>query len=721
MTGPHQAGIGSRMRAGDLWGGLAAVAVLLPQAMAFGVALYALAGLDAAGGAYAGLLGTALLCVATGLAGGTRGLISAPTGPSLVLLGGAAAALTGAGLQNTQLLLGLAAVTVAAGVFQFLIGITGGGRLIKYIPFPVVSGFMTGSAILMVASQMKPLTATGVSADWDAWVWLPAVAAVATMGAAYGVTRVVRWIPGPVAGLIVGTLLFHLIASFNGSALPDIWLIGALPKVQALAYDVSVETLRILPWGIILPAALALAVLALLDTLLTAVIADVATGTRHDSRRELMGQGCGQVLSGLFGGMAGAGTTAATIVAIKSGGYRWVGTAAGIAFFILVSVAGDIGRILPISVLAGIILYVAIGMVDLDILAWLKRKRLRQDAVIALLVTAITVFYDLMIAVGVGVAIAIVLFIREEIKSPVVHRRSTAKQTHSIRQRTADERELLDRHGDRIILYELRGNLFFGTADRLFEELMSDLDDPNWIILHMRKVTQIDLTAIRFLRQIASRLNNHGGTLIFCNVHKGAGVGRSIQKTFKKISAGRARVQVLTFNGKDEALDFAENALLEELGHAATQMNDEVPLAENDLCRSLSADEIAYLGELLITRTCKKGEKIFSTADIGDELYIVLRGQVDIRLPTTKHHYKRLASCGPGTFFGELALLNPGPRAANAVTVRKTTLLGLNRAAFEKLQQDHPATAINLLTSLCETQVAQQRWSVQEMQRLSEW
>jgi SulP family sulfate permease len=137
MADSLQTGSDSRIRPGDVWGGLAAVAVLLPQAMAFGVALYALADLDAAAGACAGLLGTALLCTATGVFGGTRGLISAPTGPSLVLLSGAAAALAAAGLQNGQLLLGLAAVTVAAGIFQFLIGITGGGRLIKYIPFPV--------------------------------------------------------------------------------------------------------------------------------------------------------------------------------------------------------------------------------------------------------------------------------------------------------------------------------------------------------------------------------------------------------------------------------------------------------------------------------------------------------------------------------------------------------------------------------------------------------
>jgi CRP-like cAMP-binding protein len=255
----------------------------------------------------------------------------------------------------------------------------------------------------------------------------------------------------------------------------------------------------------------------------------------------------------------------------------------------------------------------------------------------------------------------------------------------------------------------------------LFEELLSDLDGPNWIILHMRKVTQIDLTAIRFLRQIATRLNKHGGTLIFCNVYKRSGMGKSLEKTFRKISAGEAGVRVRTFNGKDEALEYAENALLEELGYAATGAGDHVPLADNDLCRNLEPEEVEHLGALLTHRACKKGEKVFSITDTGDELYIVLSGQVDIRLPTAKHHYKRLASCGPGTFFGELALLNPGPRVADAVAVRKTELLVMNGAAFQRLRTGHPGAAINLLTALCETQVAHQRWSMQEIQRLSEW
>ena len=511
----------------------------------------------------------------------------------------------------------------------------------------------------------------------------------------------------------------HAMAAAKHVPLPRPWMIGELPAIQAAAYEVSTSTIAAMPWTVIVPAALALAVLASLDTLLTSVVADVASGARHDSRRELMGQGVGQIATGLCGGMAGAGTTAATVVAIKSGGRRWAAVAAGLSFLALVTVAGKLGALLPISVLAGIILYVAIGMVDRDILLWIRRRRTQMDAVIAVLVAAITVSYDLMAAVGVGVTIAIILFIRREITSPVVHRRSTGRQVRSIRRRNENENQLLDHHGDRIVFFELRGNLFFATADRLFEEMLDDLDHPTWVILHMRRVSQIDFTAIRFLHQIAARLEAHGGQLLFCNVHRRMGVGKNIQDTLKQIGSGTAP-RVLTFNGKDEALEYAEDTLLQSLKCTPTRIGDAVELERNELCRYIEADEIGPLRETIYERTLRHDEALFAKGEHGDEIYIVIRGQVDIRLPTTAHHYKRLASCGPGSFFGELTLLKPGLRAADAIAVRDTQLLVLDRQGLDRLQEKYPGVASNLLRALCEIQVARLRWTSFELQRLSE-
>lgn len=710
-----------RLSAGDVWGGLAASAVVLPQAIAFGVTLLAPGGFTASQGAIAGLLGAAIVCIISGVSGGTRGLISSPTGPTLVLLAGAMASFMANGITGGELLLNLMAVIIITGLMQILIGLSGGGHLIKYIPYPVVSGFLTGSAILMVISQVKPLSGNGYDESWSTWWWLPLLAALVTLLATELIPRFNKQIPGTIAGLFTGTILFHLLALVHGAALPDTWLIGQLPAIDSAKLDLSIALLQVLDWHIILPAAITLSILASVDTLLTSVIADVNTGARHSANRELVGQGLGQISSGFSGGMAVAGTTGATVVAIKSGGRRWAAVIAGVTLFAMILFARDIGRILPISVLAGIILSVSLHMLDLDIVGWLKRKKTRQDAGIALLVTGVTVGYDLMAAVAVGVVIAIIQFIRTQIRMHVVHRRSTRKQVRSVLARSVEERNLLEENGDRIILYELRGNLFFATADSLLEKLANDLDRPNYIILHLRRVLQIDLTAIKFFHQIAARLKRSGGQLIFCNVHKEIGIGKKMNKALRRVSPSAIDYVVKTFNGRDEALEYAENALLRELGLEPAEFVSYHALAENELCIDLADEERAELQTVLQPRFLETGEKLFSVGETGEQLYLVLSGEIEIRLPTTKHHYKRLATNQPGTYFGELSLLNPGPRAADAVAVYKTEVLILSRDGLNDLANRFPTTAIKLLMSLARTQGDHLRWTTMELRHLSEW
>lgn len=707
--------------AGDLWGALTATAILLPQAMAIGVTLYALAGGNVASGAGAGLITTALLCFAAGLVGGAPGVISAPTGPALVLLAGALAALAAQGLQGPHLMLGLAMVIVLAGVLQFLIGLSGGGQLIKYIPSPVISGFMTGSALLMIKSQTTAVTGAGAGADWHDWRWLPALAALITIAGVRLTPRLLPRVPGPIAGLLLGTLAFHGLVVVHGGVPPSPWLIGKLVGLQWDSLGVPLAALRDLPYRVMLPSAAALAVLTALNTLLTAVVADAATGLRHNARRTLMGQGMGTIASALAGGIAGSGTTAATLVAVKSGGARWVSGVVAVFFLVLIVFAGDAGRVLPTGALAGVIIAVAIDVADRDILVWARQRRTRQDAMIAVLVTGITVFYNLVAAVGGGVAIAILLFIREQAATPIVSRRSSAREARSIKARPEAERTLIEQHGERIVIFELRGNLFFGTTDRLIDELGPALNGPNWVILHLRKVTHIDLTAVKLLQQVANRLHQRGGLLLFCELHAQSGVGEDFEQALRLISDKRSNAPVRTFNGRDEALEFAENALLEILDYSRTRIDEVVPLVSNAIVRYLNTIQIDVLAQHLQARHVAQGANLFIEGESGDELYLVMCGQVDIQLRTTTHHYKRLAVYGAGSFFGELALLKQGPRAAHAVAAAPTDLMVLSYTAFDAIKRHEAALAIALLIAICDTLVNNQRWSTRELQRLSEW
>ena len=526
----------TRFTQGDLWGGLAASAVILPQATAFGIALWTPYSTDPASAALAGLITTIALCLFSGLSSGTRGMVSSPTGPTMVLVSGALVSLSANGFQGVELISNIAVLLFISGVLQILIGLSNGGRLIKYIPYPVVAGFMTGSAILMVMSQVKMLELSHFEHVFASGLWIPWVTALVTLLSILMMPRLLPGIPGTVSGLVIGVAVFHSLFFITPFEYQASWVVGRLPDLTSLQL-VLPDSLNTIPWSIILPVSIALAVLSSLDSLLTSMVTDVATGERHNAKRELTGQGIGQSMAALFGGIAGAGTTGASLVAIKSGGRHWVAVVSAVGFFMIILLMGPVASLLPISVLAGIILHVAIaGMLERDIFAWLKRRKNRLDAATALLVTSVTVAYDLMIAVAVGLLFATFQFVRAQIKAPVIHRRSNISQHPSLKQRSENERSFLELHADDIIIYELKGNLFFGTTDRLFEEVSAELDKPISIIFDMGRIQQVDLSAVRMLQQMATRLTQANGELIFTNVRSGKGLSRKVDKTLRKIS-----------------------------------------------------------------------------------------------------------------------------------------------------------------------------------------
>ncbi|MCW8955938.1 MAG: SulP family inorganic anion transporter [Gammaproteobacteria bacterium] len=705
---------------GDLWGGISASAVMLPQATAFGIALWAPYSQQPALGAMAGLITAIALCFFSGLSRGTTGMVSAPTGPTMVLVSGALVSLSINGYSGSQLIIHIGLMLFISGLLQIIIGLSNGGKLIKFIPYPVVTGFMTGSALLMIHSQINMLELTSIDHVLTQQLWIPWLTALITFA---GMQLVPRWlpkIPGTVSGLIVGSLSFHLLSQLTHFSYPQQWVVGQLPKLASIQMIIP-TSLDNIAWYIILPVSLALAVLSSLDSLLTSVLADVATGERHQAKRELTGQGVGQMLAALFGGIAGAGTTGASLVAIKSGGRHWAPVVSALTFLFIILALSPVAALLPISVLAGIILHVAIlGMLERDILLWLKRRSSRMDAFTALLVTAVTIAYDLMVAVAVGLILSVLMFLRSQILTPVIHRQSNIKQHPSLRRRTEEERNLLDKHADRIMIYELKGNLFFGTVDHLFEQFNFDSRHPQQIILDMARVQQVDLTAVKMLQQMTDRLKDAGGELLFTNVRRGKGLSHKVEKTLRQISPHHSGdYPVKTFIDADEAIEYAENRLLKQLGEEIRE-NQRVELEDSSLLHGLPSDSIHILRQVLSPLSLKSGDVLFYTNDMGKELYIVLEGEVDILLPYGDGHYKRLSKFGPGAFFGEIAFLKPGPRTADAKAMSDTELVMLSRKGFQQLREQYPETAVKLLMRLGRELSDRLRWSDGELRRLAE-
>ena len=708
-----------REHAGDLLGGITATAVALPQAMGLGVVLFTALGFDAASGALAGLMGAAILSMCSGLAGATTGMISAPNGPVTMLLVASLYDISSGGIESSALLTSLALILALAGIIQIVLGLTLGGYLVKYIPFPVIAGLVTGIGLLMIFSQIESITRTAIT-DVDGLLKaLPFVIALFTLASIHISARLWPRVPCILAGMIFGMLCFHLIIFFISSEVPARWVVGEIPSIQGIIKMPELQDIKTLPWLKILIAAFAVAMLASIDCLLTAVVADGQTRSRHDSKKELTAQGIGQILAGLFGAVGGGGTKGSTLVAIDSGGRRWAAVVCAIVIFSLILFAGDVGHYLPISVLAGVIAYVGINLIDLNIINWLQRKRLRIDAFVAVAVILSTLVYDLLFGLGVGLIGSMLLYIRGQIRVPVLHDRATGKDRRSLQQRTLAENRLLDDYGDRIIYLELRGNLFFGTADRLYNELLKDLEKPIWMVINLRRVQHIDSSAVHLLAQMASRLQQSGGTMVFSNVIKHSGGFKKINKAFRQLGSIDELSSVKTFPSTDVALQFAEDNLLESIGAEPQLKQFKVSIEDNRLCSNLNKKTIKALTKVLQTAQFPKKKILFKQGDPGESIYLVLSGEVEIRLPIGRYHYKRAAKIGPGNYFGSVAFLRPGLRSTTGVVTADCELMVLDRKSLKTLMKkgEHEAV-VHILESVARTVASQLRWSRSELTRL---
>ncbi len=708
------------VRLGDLWGGVAATAVALPQSMGLGVVLLTGIGLEPSRGAMAGLLGAAVLCLCSGLAGATRGMISAPNGPVTLLLVASLASLAAGGTAPGALPAALAAILVIGGGFQALLGATRGGHMVKLIPFPVVAGLVTSVGILMIRSQVPVVIApaAGVEGVWRA---VPALTVLITLAAIRLTPILVPRLPGVIGGFVLGIAGFHLLAAIQPGPIPAAWVVGEIPALGRLAVLPEPALWRTLPWGQIVAASAALAVVASIDCLLTAVVADGRTDGRHDARRELIAQGTAQLIAALLGGVGGGGTKGSTLVAIAAGGSRRPALVAGVLFLSLLLFAGRVGLYLPLGVLAGVIIYVGIEMIDLDILGWLQHRRLRTDALVALAVVTTTVAYNLLVGVAVGVVGSVLLFVLAQLRLPVIHERSTGRTRRSLKARDELERRLLDEHGDRIVYVELRGNLFFGTAEQVFDQLHADLRRPIWLVLNMRRVQHVDSSAIHIFRQMAARLARHGGTMVYANVFKHIGGVRKMNKAFRQLGRIPGLPKVKTFPSTDAALEYAEDRLLESLGHAPPRHRRRVAVEDNALCAGLGEATRALLAATVRPLLLPRKALVFARGDPGDAIYLVARGEVEIRLPTGRYHYKRLAKIGPGGYFGEGGFLTPGRRSASAYVTRRARLYVLDREALLALEARGEHEAVRrILEAVARTVVAKLHWARAELDRLEQ-
>lgn len=496
---------------GDLSGGLVAGIIALPLALAFGVQ----SGLGAA----AGLYGAIAVGVFAALFGGTATQASGPTGPMTVV---SASIVVFAVEQTGSLETGLGIVLLsflAGGVFQVLLGFAGVGKYIKYFPYPVVSGFMSGVGLIIVFLQLWPLLGssspkstievfTRIGEPLSVVNWSAVGLGALTLSVNYAFPRITKRVPSVLVALLAGT----------GVALAaglDVPTIGDIPKgFPALRF----ENILVVPskyYGFVIQSGITLALLGSIDSLLTSVIADNLTKDQHDSKRELIGQGIGNMIAALFGGIPGAGATKGTVVAINAGAKtRLSGITHGLFQLAALLGAGALVSYIPLSVLAGLLISVGVAIIDYKGIKHLRHIP-KADGLVMVVVLVWTVFGNLIHAVGAGIVLASILFMK---KVSDLAEAGTSVSPLKLEDEPPWEDEKPLEALESVYVKHLYGPLFFGFTSGFRAIAQSLPDETKTLLVRMERVPYMDQSGLYTLEETILRLSQKGTEVVLTGV-----------------------------------------------------------------------------------------------------------------------------------------------------------------------------------------------------------
>ena len=483
---------------GDVFGGITAGVVALPLALAFGV--------QSGAGPVAGLYGAIAIGIFAAIFGGTSTQVSGPTGPMTVISALVIAkAIEGYGSLEAGMGF-IICIFVLAGIVQILFGLLQLGAYIKYIPYPVVSGFMSGIGGIIILLQIFPFLGqaspkkvldviTHIPDAIPLINWEAVLISSSTIAIIYLFPRFTKAVPSTLVALISMTI----VTASMGLEVP---VIGPIPTSLPELNLGAIVNIHATDITLIVELALTLALLGAIDSLLTSVIADNITKTKHHSNRELVGQGIGNIIAGCIGGLPGAGATMRTIVNINAGGQTPLsGVAHGVLLLGTLLGLGNYAQEIPIPVLAGILITVGIGIIDYKGLRHIKSVP-RTDAVVMLIVLGMTVFVDLIQAVATGLILSSILFMKQ-----MSDQLSSEVKILPIKENCRKwwKENIPDSIAEKIYVKHFPGPIFFGFAPAL-QAMADSLPDVRVVVFRMMNVPYIDQTGLYALEEVVLSL-----------------------------------------------------------------------------------------------------------------------------------------------------------------------------------------------------------------------
>jgi SulP family sulfate permease len=714
---------------GDLAGGLTAALVLPAIEGSYGLLAFAPLGPEHAQiGFLLGAFAAAITSVVS-LAAGGRGPLLCGSSAALALLLASLIAwliqdpyfLGADGQPFMKRVLAFVALGVTlAGLMQILLGRLKLGGLVRYVPYPVHAGYMNGVAVLMLAAVLPFVLGLSASAGLPAWRDTRPLAPLIALVALWVALKPPAWtrrVPPYLLALLVASALHHLLA-----ATPVGGALGPLfnpPQFQWPELQVTAPLLEAARDGMLLdklgPLLLFAAAVAMMSSLQTALAGSTIgemTRKRRDGEREIFAQGVANVAAGLVGALPGAASTTRSKLNIDAGGVSGMSRLVfGIGLVLALAVGLRFMNMVPTAAIAGVFAAVAFSLVD----DWTRRatrvlwqqiprrhvpRLLAQSYVVMLLVAAVTIFLSLALAIALGTLVAMILFIRSNVKHPV-RRVAHADHRTSRKVRPAAQAELLRAHGARIALIELDGALFFGTAETADQEIERLTHGADTIVIDFHRVNEVDASGARVLLQAADLVQRAGRCLLLA----GLPPRDARTRTIRDMDVHERLTDAQFFPDADRALEHAEDRLLADLSPADLAAAGPLALAHTLLGAGLDADELALLQSLMLARPVARGAAVFRTGEPGDALFVSLQGSIGIWLPGSADdadgpRNRRMVSYAPGVAFGEIGLLEGRARSADAIAEDDALVLELPRAHYEQLARKHPALHAKLLLNL---------------------
>ena len=707
----------------ELAGGTLTALLALPGILA--CALIVAAPLDrslfpmAVQSALVGALGASFIgCWLTGI----RGQMSGPK-ITLSLVIAAEMALNPNITPATFLVL-IGALTALTGIMQIMMGALRLGSVVRYLPFPVLAGFLMAVSIAALWSQL-PLLLAGLWPGFAARDDLPqpvSVLAIAvTVGVALSAGRLLPRVPSSIAGLVAGIAGFYLIGHLLTPSFD--YVNKALEQFSLSGSALTLYGMHELPLTRqLVPSALALAVLASLDSLMSAAAIHKRTGRTLHANRELLGQGFTNILIGLAGGLPVSGAQLRSEESIRVGAK----TEAASIFdgFLILTVA-----LLGVTVLSHIPTAVIVGTLIAAVLGSLKnwgidpivrivrslikggeRRVLLGDLATLGGVLAVGLVFGPSAGVAVGVLAAMVLFIVKSGGS-VVYATGTLQSRRSTLQRSAAANALLEAGGAKVAVIELRGALFFGSSFVFSQEASARIAPRGTLIVDLEQVTDIDSSGAATLFDLARACRDVRGNLWLA--------GRRVVDSHRSVLGASGIFDVIAPNQVidtlDHALERAEAAILHDA--ADTTRHVGVPLAKAGLFQGFDKADLTVARNFFEERHLSRGQVLFKKGDPVDGLYVIDEGQIGVRIEDTHGVSRRIAAFTPGTMIGEIAFVEGGNRSALVVAEEESRLWLLKRERLADIELADPKIVHKLIVNITREIAARLRHTTDDLRR----